>query len=328
MPAAASAQQQDAFAARSGQGYSPAHRSSLAESTSMRIICPNCQAKYEIPDTAIPADGREVQCANCSRAWYQLPLVEPVADQAPLTLEADSEVPPEPEAPEPAPEAPAARADESLVDTFEMLEDTPPDIPLADTETGAPSPRREMDPSILSFLEEEADREVLARTRPEEVLPPAPAPRPAAPSEGASARLARLKAAEAAADTPPMTPDPEPAIEDLGERIRAPQPPLLEAAAPEPPKPQKPGRDLPVPVSPTELMLLEEKRNRAGFRLGFAMTAGVACAGLGLYLIAPHVAVVLPQGTPYTDLVIEHGNRVQAQLIDTLTRLLSPPEPS
>lgn len=38
----------------------------------MRLVCPNCDAKYEVPEDAIPDAGRDVQCANCSHAWFQI----------------------------------------------------------------------------------------------------------------------------------------------------------------------------------------------------------------------------------------------------------------
>lgn len=38
----------------------------------MRLACPNCDARYEVPDDAIPAEGRDVQCSNCGNAWFQL----------------------------------------------------------------------------------------------------------------------------------------------------------------------------------------------------------------------------------------------------------------
>ena len=38
----------------------------------MRLVCPNCEARYEVPDDAIPDAGRDVQCASCGHAWYQM----------------------------------------------------------------------------------------------------------------------------------------------------------------------------------------------------------------------------------------------------------------
>lgn len=38
----------------------------------MRLICPNCDAQYEVKDDVIPMNGRDVQCSNCDKTWYQL----------------------------------------------------------------------------------------------------------------------------------------------------------------------------------------------------------------------------------------------------------------
>ena len=74
----------------------------------MRLVCPNCEAKYEVPEDAIPETGRDVQCANCGHAWYQMrpksavaeTVAAPVVPPAPTPA---SVVEPEPAAePEPA----------------------------------------------------------------------------------------------------------------------------------------------------------------------------------------------------------------------------------
>lgn len=39
----------------------------------MRLVCPNCDAQYEVDDSAIADAGRDVQCSNCGHAWFQLP---------------------------------------------------------------------------------------------------------------------------------------------------------------------------------------------------------------------------------------------------------------
>jgi predicted Zn finger-like uncharacterized protein len=36
----------------------------------MRLICPNCSAEYEIPDDAIPEGGRDLQCSSCGITWF------------------------------------------------------------------------------------------------------------------------------------------------------------------------------------------------------------------------------------------------------------------
>ncbi len=80
----------------------------------MRLVCPNCDAKYEVPEDAIPDAGRDVQCANCSHAWFQMrgraassavvtkqpdpePVASPAVAEPPVAVEtvAAAEIPPE-----------------------------------------------------------------------------------------------------------------------------------------------------------------------------------------------------------------------------------------
>lgn len=37
----------------------------------MRLICPNCDAQYEIDGTLVPALGRDVECSACGQVWFQ-----------------------------------------------------------------------------------------------------------------------------------------------------------------------------------------------------------------------------------------------------------------
>lgn len=74
----------------------------------MRLVCPNCEAKYEVPEDAIPETGRDVQCANCGHAWYQMRPRAAGAEPAALApaVAAAAVAPPEPVAePEPVPAA-------------------------------------------------------------------------------------------------------------------------------------------------------------------------------------------------------------------------------
>lgn len=75
----------------------------------MRLVCPNCEAKYEVPEDAVPETGRDVQCANCGHAWYQMRPRAAVAEAvtaAPVVAPPVAKAP-EPEPPAPAPEPPA-----------------------------------------------------------------------------------------------------------------------------------------------------------------------------------------------------------------------------
>ena len=52
----------------------------------MRLTCPNCDAQYEIEASLIPPTGRDVQCSNCGKTWFQPP--EGGLAEEPLVVEA------------------------------------------------------------------------------------------------------------------------------------------------------------------------------------------------------------------------------------------------
>jgi predicted Zn finger-like uncharacterized protein len=100
----------------------------------MRLICPNCDAQYEVPDDVMPAAGRDVQCSNCGQTWFQ--------------------------------HHPDYQPDD---DTPGELGDT---APTPDEETAAPPPappakpaptRKQLDQSVADILRQEAEAEKLAR---------------------------------------------------------------------------------------------------------------------------------------------------------------------
>ena len=43
----------------------------------MIITCTECKKRFEVPDNAIPAKGRIVQCSSCSNEWKQFPIKKP-----------------------------------------------------------------------------------------------------------------------------------------------------------------------------------------------------------------------------------------------------------
>ena len=95
----------------------------------MRLVCPNCDAEYEVDDTAIPAEGRDVQCSNCTTTWFQ-PSAQAMHAAAA------------------APQEPPAASD--------------------DAETAAPAiaaaPRRpSVEPAAMDVIHEEVARETAAR---------------------------------------------------------------------------------------------------------------------------------------------------------------------
>jgi predicted Zn finger-like uncharacterized protein len=116
----------------------------------MRLVCPNCAAQYEVDASAIPEEGRDVQCANCGNTWFQ---------------------PPEAVEPEVAPE-------EGVVEPDEQDEDAPHQDPPLTRPPATP-----VDQSVLDILRQEAELDATTRqAEPEELAPePEPEPEPVAP---------------------------------------------------------------------------------------------------------------------------------------------------
>ncbi|WP_025061180.1 zinc-ribbon domain-containing protein [Sulfitobacter guttiformis] len=98
----------------------------------MRLICPNCDAQYEVPDDVMPFAGRDVQCSNCGQTWFQHHPDNTPTDQSGLT---DAPAPDEEQAPPPPPPPPPA---------------------------GSPQ-RKQLDPAVADILRQEAEAEQAAR---------------------------------------------------------------------------------------------------------------------------------------------------------------------
>lgn len=168
----------------------------------MRIICPNCAAQYEVDDALIPETGRDVQCSNCGKGWFQ-PKHEPSEEdqtQAPgedaVAAERANEPEPEPEAePEPEPEAepepeleaePSAATEPEPDDVEEALAEEPEPVSWTDDENPA-----------AEWPEPDVATPWVAASAPAE---------PAAPPELAAAEPEYEEDADAEAEPPPQMP--------------------------------------------------------------------------------------------------------------------------
>ena len=74
----------------------------------MLIVCPSCQAEYNVPDALLGRAARQVRCARCANEWLPDELRPPV-DEAP----APTPAPAPPPAPAHAPPAVLREADEA-----------------------------------------------------------------------------------------------------------------------------------------------------------------------------------------------------------------------
>lgn len=135
----------------------------------MRLTCPNCGAQYEVDNSVIPDEGRDVQCSGCGQGWFQPGKAAQEASlQTPIA-------PPdnwEPEDPAAAPEtgaaeSPDAAPEDDLIGWEEGLEG------LADTRQMRPAPRRKPQSPRPSKL-----RPKLPPAQPAQAPPAMPSPAP------------------------------------------------------------------------------------------------------------------------------------------------------
>lgn len=231
----------------------------------MRLICPNCDAQYEVDASAVSPAGRDVQCSNCGHAWFQMPEAEDLADSVP------EDARPADTAARPAPPLP---------------------------------PRRVIDESILAVLREEAEREAIARradaatlemqgdlglapparqpSRPP-VAPPQPAPQDRAPDPAPAAPQAEGVPAPARAPDPPQ---PRPAarrdlLPDI-EEINSSLSPSLSTT--------RNSRE----VDELPDLTLGRGKQKSGFRSGFVLMLLLAGIGIALYVMAPQISQQIP----------------------------------
>ncbi len=253
----------------------------------MRLICPNCGAQYEVEDSVIPNDGRDVQCSNCGHTWFQRPahLDEGLAEELDQAMEQAAS------APEPA-------ADEA-----------PP--PAEERETAA-APRG-LDPEVADVLREEAAHEAAARrgesgsleTQTELGLDEA-GEQSSSRSAAARARMARLRgvdegspeaAAAALAAATGSRSDLLPDIEEINSSLTASQD----------------RADMGDVSDGSEPEVVAEPKRR-GFQRGFSLVVLVSAIALAIYVFAPEIVAALPQSEPYLTGYVAFVNDMRIQL--------------
>jgi len=219
----------------------------------MRLICPNCEATYEVPDDVIPEAGRDVQCSNCGDTWFQHhPDHEPPAEDTPaeetwvdateeteeasdVTDDAGDDTGDTADTAEETPESPwdEGGSDDVGIDRDEAVEDQPQDE-IDHDPAGEEMARRELDEGVKSILQEEAEREREARaaeragesleTQPDLGLAQAD-DETTRRSREAQTRMARLRGAPEPADAEAIDPtsrrDLLPDIEEINSSLRS-----------------------------------------------------------------------------------------------------------
>lgn len=280
----------------------------------MRLICPNCDAQYEVNAEAIPEEGRDVQCSNCGHTWFQNPPdleAELEAEEALFGAVTNAQVA-QPVSPQPvsAMRGPTQATGQVWEDDVAHPVEEATDDPIEDQETTAPpaarqadlaatgaastapaqppvAPRRGIDESLLAVLREEAEREAAVRR--------SETPRPlesqtdlgledtsgaASAAKAVRDRLARLRGPEPereVTEQPTARRDLLPDIEEINSTLRA----SSENRAGE-------SGNLPPPQPHAK------QHSKTGFRSGFSLMMLIAVLLVVVYVAAPKIADQFP----------------------------------
>ncbi len=311
-------------------------RSPPGADPTMRITCPNCEAQYEVDDALIPEGGRDVQCSNCGKGWFQSrpadpeeveshaaaenvereatdPEDEPQGDEDAAEHAApDKDVWPDasaevPSAPEPAwartPEAVGRPAAPEDVTKDEGIGEEPPAAPAAKAPPGT-------DETVLAVLREEAQRELAQRREEASGLESQPdlgltetsgrRASPAAPDAAAVGGVVGV------AGRRELLPD----IDAINSTLRS-------------------DAERSAALDSDEDEIVEERRR--GFRLGFGLMLLIAAALIGLYLGAGAIAEAVPALSPALAAYVELANGFRSWIdgllaagVEGLSSLLPP----
>lgn len=252
----------------------------------MRLTCPNCGARYEVPDEVIPPGGRDVQCSNCGDTWFQQ---HPAAEARPE---------PSDETPAPAAQATGHRAAAAAAAAEEETEEGPFESVWGDEEEPAPAPppRPSVDPAVAEILRQEAAREQAARaaqaaagieTQPDLGLRP-PAHVEDERGRQARARIERLRGSPTPARDAERKPaDPHAAIDPSSRSNLLPDIEEINSSLTAFDLPEEPE----TPELPEEPAAPDR---RSGFASGFRLAVLIFLLGTTLYLLAPMIAAQIP----------------------------------
>lgn len=294
----------------------------------MRLVCPNCGAKYEVPDDVIPLQGRDVQCSNCGDTWFQK---HPSQDrglaedlQQPLDeahWQDDTPPAPEPRQPQPQPEPdhwpetqPESAGTDHLRDEH-APEPVPEPAPEPEPEPRPEPAARGLSDDVRDVLREEARLESKARENAGglEIQPdlglaqPDPTPEDDADRRAREAQMhmSRIRgesAPEAAAALSGSRRDLLPDIEEINSTLRK-----SSARRPE--------------ASLTADLEAEPKKS-GGFGRGFMLIVLLVVLALVVYIFAERIAGMVPALKPHLEAYVGLIDRMRAWLDGQVVSLL------
>lgn len=229
----------------------------------IRLICPDCGTVYQVPEAAIPAGGREVECSECGTSWRAtnpaLAVAAPMPDAVPAVPAA------------PAPHAPTAEAVDSA--------------PPAPSPKTAPLDQR-LPPNVLNILREAVETERRARHGTDHPqsggLPDIDWPATTITDTEAERRA--IPAAPLAPISPPAPPHPP-----------MPEPVTRQS------QPAEVAEPVPAPPAAPTTAKAQPARN-GGYLIGMGLSAMLAAALVTAYVMAPRMADAGELGAMLMDL--------------------------
>jgi len=287
----------------------------------MRLICPECDAEYEVPGEVIPPSGRDVQCSACDHVWFVRPddtSGARAATNAPDPWDCLAEPPTVSPDPAPAPAGPLGAPDEETREEIGTATEDAPGPIAAEPQR----PRRELDPDMLNILREEA--EFSARAREAERSSGRAVPDPAPVEEPA-------EETEAVAATPSVSMDTSPAARDEAETRDGELPAATDTAGREPTA-ETPSV-LPRAEAISATLATDAARNPGAgasaygreSRRGKGFLTGIAIGALALavYVFAPQIAVGVPEFTGALESYVAWVDTLRAWLEGQVSSTLS-----
>lgn len=273
----------------------------------MRLICPNCDAQYDISDDAIPHGGRDVQCSSCAHTWFQ--TEKPVmAGRSSANLVASAiasaRQDPRPEAADTPKHKPLDHSIGAIL-REELAHEKKARATTAPPTTQAEAPPATVDP-------EETLRRISRLTKIEGGFPTA-APAPA-PSNGADAAVASASEADAAAASGADAAAKNGAVAAADPNIRA-VPSIDEINA-----------SLRARAEASDSSGLTEAEqqdvsNRRGFRRGFFFVLILLAILILPYIFQAQINDNLPQLQPYMASYVETVDQLRLILNEQAQRL-------
>ncbi len=297
-------------------------RSPPGAGPTMRITCPNCAAQYEVDDGLIPDSGRDVQCSNCGKGWFQAKHPEMAADpEDSVPAEAEAEETPDAGEPvEPDPEAVSEEEAEAVAEADEGMREEIEAPAVSDEESAAPQ--------AVDDAEPDADEQAMDEERDDAPAPVAAALQPRSPDEAVLAVLreeAEREIAQRRQEAVGIESQPDLGLAEPVERRTGPSPADIAAGAA---VAGAARRDLLPDIDEINSTLRSdadraahgeedddvEGERRRGFRMGFGLMILVAAALIGLYVGAAALAQAVPALEPVLAAYVDMANGLRSWL--------------